>query len=48
MRVLIGGRLVGLSLPILAPLIVGTLVTRAIHGVYVLTLGLGSDQGRHE
>lgn len=47
-RVLIGGRLVGLSLPILAPLIVGTLVTRAIHGVYVLTLGLGSDQGRHE
>jgi hypothetical protein len=47
-RVLIGGMLVVLLLPILAPLIVGTLVTRAIHGVSVLTRRLGSDRGHHE
>ena len=48
MRVLIGGMLVVLLLPILAPLIVGALVTRAIHGVYVLRRRLGSDRRRHE
>jgi len=47
-RMLIGGVLVVLLLPILAPLIIGALVTEAIHGVYVLTRRLGSDRGRHE
>jgi tetrahydromethanopterin S-methyltransferase subunit E len=47
-RMIIGGMLVVLLLPILAPLIVGALVTRAIHGVYVLTRRLGSDRRRHE
>lgn len=47
-RVLIGGMLVLLSLPLLSPLIFGALITRAIHGVYVLTRSLGSDRGRHE
>ena len=32
-RTLIGGMLVVLLLPILEPLIVGTLITRTIHGV---------------
>jgi hypothetical protein len=45
---LIGGMLVVMSLPILAPLIVGTLVTGAIHGVHELTRNRRSDQGRDE
>ena len=47
-RMLTGGTLLVLLLPILAPLIVGALVTRAIHGVYVLRRRLGSDRRRHE
>ncbi|HEY2201348.1 MAG TPA: hypothetical protein VGH56_05640 [Solirubrobacteraceae bacterium] len=47
-RMLIGGVLVVLLLPILAPLILGTLVTRAIQGVFALTRTLGSDRGRRE
>lgn len=35
-RMLVGGMLVLLSLPILLPLIVGTLITGAIHGVRAL------------
>ena len=37
LRMLVGGMLVLLSLPLLLPLIVGTLVTGVINGVYVLT-----------
>jgi hypothetical protein len=44
-RMLIGGMLVVLLLPILAPLIAGTLVTRAIHGVHALTRGRRSEHG---
>jgi hypothetical protein len=48
LRALIGGILVVWSLPILAPLIVGALITRAIHGVCALTRGHGSDRGRDQ
>jgi hypothetical protein len=42
-RMLFGGMMVLLSLPLLSPLMVGTLITRAIYGVDVLTRGLRSD-----
>ena len=47
-RMLIGGMLVVLSLPILAPLIVGTLITRAIHGVNAWARKRRSDWSRDE
>jgi hypothetical protein len=42
-RTLVGGMLVLLSLPILAPLIAGTLITGAINRVYVVTRRLKSN-----
>ena len=42
-RMLIGAMLVILSAPILAPLILGTLITGAINGAYVLARRLRSD-----
>jgi hypothetical protein len=43
MRTLVGGMLVLLSLPLLLPLIVGTLITGAINRVYVMTRRLKSN-----
>jgi hypothetical protein len=40
MRMIAGGALVLVSLPLLAPLILGTLITRAVRGVFVLTHGV--------
>lgn len=42
-RLLVGGMLVLLSLPLLLPLIIGTLITGAINGLYVLTRRLRSN-----
>lgn len=47
-RMLIGGMLVLLSLPLLLPLIVGTVVTRLIVGVSRLTRRAGSDGRRDD
>ena len=47
-RMLVGGALVVLSLPILAPLIVGTLLTGAIDRVHALTRKRRSGQGPDE
>ena len=41
-RALIGGLMVLLELPLLSPLIVGTLVAWTVRGVYVLTRRLRS------
>ena len=46
-RMLAGGTLVVLSLPILAPLIVGAIVTWPIYGVYRWRRSHGSDEKRH-
>jgi len=43
-RLLVGGMLVLLSLPLLLPLIIGTLITGAINGLYVLTRRLRSNE----
>ena len=43
-RMLIGGVLLLLSLPVLSPLIVGTLITRAIYGVYLTVKRITSDR----
>ena len=43
LRLLIGGTLVLLSLPLLAPLIVGVVITRAIQGACVVTQRLRSE-----
>lgn len=45
LRMLIGGVLLLLSLPLLSPLIVGTVIAGAIRGVYVSAQRLRS--GRH-
>ena len=42
-RLLVGGTLALLSLPLLLPLIIGTLITGAINGLYVLTRRLRSN-----
>ena len=47
-RMLVGGTLLLLLLPILAPLILGLLVTRTVHGTNLLVRRLRSDRGRHE
>ena len=47
-RMLVGGMLIVLSLPLISPLIVGTVITRAIYGVYVLTRRLTAGRRRHE
>jgi hypothetical protein len=48
LRMLIGGMLVLLSLPLLSPLIVGAVITRVIQGVCVLTQRLRPERDRDE